>query len=176
MVTTLVSTVTLLWALWAPVGDATTHLQAMATPTVGQNAPEIRGKLMSGAEFDLAKKRGEVVLVDFWATWCEPCKLSLPRYGALEKKLASKGFSILTVSVDEDADALKRFIAATKLALAVLHDGDAKIVERYAPPKMPTAYLIGRDGKIAWTHESFVPGDEAKVEAAALQALSKAAP
>jgi thiol-disulfide isomerase/thioredoxin len=175
MVTTLVSTLTLLWTLWLAPAQATQWLP-MTTPAVNQQAPVIRGKLMSGAEFDLAQKRGEVVLVDFWATWCEPCKLSLPRYAQLEKKLAGKGFSILTVSVDEDADVLKRFIATVKLGLQVLHDADSKVVERYAPPKMPTAFLVGRDGKIAWVHESFVPGDEAKVEAAVLQALAKAAP
>jgi thiol-disulfide isomerase/thioredoxin len=120
--------------------------------------------------------RGQVVLVDFWATWCEPCKLSLPRYAALEKKLGSQGFHILTVSVDEETDVLKRFIAATKLTLRVLHDPESKIAERYRPAKMPTAYLVGKDGKITWIHSSFVVGDEAKVEAEVIKALAQPAP
>ena len=147
-----------------------------STPAVDQPAPIVKGTLLDGAPFDLGAWRGKVVLVDFWATWCEPCKLSLPRYAALERKLGAKGFTVLTISVDEDVDILKRFVATTKLGLKVLHDQDQQMVERFAPPKMPTAYLIGRDGKIAWVHESFAIGDETKAEAAVMQALSKAAP
>jgi len=146
------------------------------TPGLDQPAPLVHGTLLDGTPFDLAAQHGKVVLVDFWATWCEPCKLSLPRYAALERKLAGKGFSVLTISVDEDVDVLKRFVIATKLTLKVLHDQEQQLAERFAPPKMPTAYLVGRDGKISWIHESFVVGDETKAETAILQALSKAAP
>ncbi len=162
-----------------PLGpqDHSEALQALSVaPTLLHTARPIQGKLMDGKAYDLAAMRGQVVLVDFWATWCEPCKLSLPRYAALEKKLGSKGFHILTVSVDEEEDALKRFIAATKLGLRVLHDPESKIAERYRPAKMPTAYLVGKDGKITWIHASFVVGDEAKVEAEVLKALGQPAP
>ena len=166
-----------MWILAAALALAPAQEQPVGTPTLAleQPAPPIKGTLLDGAAFDLATLRGQVVLVDFWATWCEPCKLSLPRYAALERKLAGKGFSILTVSVDEDAEALNRFVAVTHLVLKVLHDSDAKVGERYAPAKMPTAYLVGRDGKNAWVHESFVIGDEAKVEAAVERALAKPA-
>lgn len=145
-------------------------------PTLAQVAPPIKGALLDGKPYDLEAMRGQVVLVDFWATWCEPCKLSLPRYAALERKLASQGFHVLTVSVDEEADLLKRFVTATKLTLRVIHDPESKIAERYQPAKMPTAYLVGKDGKITWIHCGFVVGDEARVEAEVLKALVKPAP
>jgi len=173
MLETLVRTTTLAATLLGP--EAPLPL-ASNPPATGQVAPPVAGTLLDGTAFDLASMRGQVVLVDFWATWCEPCKLSMPRYVALEKKLAGKGFRMLAVSVDEDAEVLKRFVAAMKLTLSILHDAGAKIVERYAPPAMPTAYLIGRDGKIAWIHKSFAVGDEAKVEAAVLEALARPAP
>ncbi len=161
------------WLLMTPAAGA---LPLAAGPAVAQVAPPIKGALLDGKAYDLAAMRGQVVLVDFWATWCEPCKLSLPRYAALERKLGSQGFHILTVSVDEEVDVLKRFVAATKLGLRVFHDPESKVAERYQPAKMPTAYLVGKDGAITWIHSSFVVGDEAKVEAEVLKALAKPAP
>ncbi len=177
MIAPLLTAVACLALLGAPQLDGATPLQPLAAgPALNQVAPPVKGALMDGKAYDLSAMRGQVVLVDFWATWCEPCKLSLPRYAALEKKLGSQGFHILTVSVDEETDVLKRFIAATKLSLRVLHDPESKIAERYRPAKMPTAYLVGKDGKITWMHSSFVVGDEAKVEAEVIKALAQPAP
>jgi len=151
---------------------AVARLGLAAGPAAGQTAPELRGALHDGKPYDLSAQRGSVVLVDFWATWCEPCKVSLPRYAALERKLGAQGFHVVAVSVDEDAAALRRFVAATKLELRVVHDPAGKIADRYQPAKMPTAYLVGRDGKISWIHGSFAAGDEAKVEAEVRKALA----
>ena len=147
-------------------------------PLAAQNdvAPSFQGKTSEGAPFDLAKLGGEVVLLDFWATWCEPCRLSLPRYAAMQRKLGAQGLHIVGVSVDEEAENLKRFLASHAIGFAVVHDADARIVEKYQPPKMPTAYLIGRDGRIRLLHAGFVAGDEVVIEAAVLAALAQKTP
>ncbi|MEY3014814.1 MAG: hypothetical protein RIT45_3549 [Pseudomonadota bacterium] len=137
----------------------------------GKAAPALAGRALDGKAFDLAAAKGKVVLVDFWATWCEPCKVSLPRYVALQKKYAERGLEIVAVSVDEEAENLRRFVREKGVALTVLHDAGGKFAERWEPPKMPTAYLVGKDGKITWVHAGFAEGDEAKVEAAIVRAL-----
>lgn len=133
--------------------------------------PALVGKTLDGGDFDLAQARGQVVLVDFWATWCEPCKRSLPRYVALQQKYAARGLRVVAVSVDEDEAKLRRFVADKGVALTVIHDPGGAHAERWKPPKMPTAWLIGRDGAVAWVHAGYVEGDDAKVEAAIVKAL-----
>lgn len=143
---------------------------------VDQTAPPFKAQSTDGTLIDLAQLRGSVVLVDFWATWCEPCKVSLPRYAAMQRKHAAAGLRILAVSVDEDEDNLKRFLGSLKIGLTVIHDKGGYIVELYEPPKMPTAYLIGRDGKIVYVHQGFNAGEEVAVEAAVVRALGAADP
>lgn len=144
---------------------------AFAAATTGKTPPALQARALDGKAVDLAAWRGEVVLVDFWATWCEPCKLSLPQYAALQRKHAAAGLRIVAVSVDEDASKLRRFIDRHKVALTVVHDAGSKIAARWEPARMPTAYLIGRDGQIAWVHGGFAPGDETKVDAQIRRAL-----
>lgn len=148
----------------------------LAAVAQGQEAPPIQAKALDGTPVDLARWRGQVVLVDFWATWCEPCRLSLPRYEALQRKLGDQGLRTVTISVDEEVETLKRFVAALQLTLPVVHDPEGQHAGRYQPPKMPTAYLVGRDGKIAYVRQGFVAGDEKVVEAAVRKALAQPMP
>ena len=144
---------------------------ALATER-GKPAPALSGATMDGGRFDLAASKGKVVLVDFWATWCEPCKLSLPRYDALQRRYAAAGLTIVAVSVDEDREALRSFVAKNKLGLTILHDGEGKAAERWGTEKMPTAYLVGRDGKVTWIHAGYGDGDEVHAEKAIIAALA----
>ena len=155
--------------LWSPARTA-------AAATAGGAPPALVGKTLAGDAFDLGARRGEVVLVDFWATWCEPCKVSLPRYAALQRKYGKDGLHIITISVDEDVAALRRFVSERAMTLPVVHDAGGKHAEKWAPEKMPTAFLIGRDGKVAWVHGGFVVSDEPKVEAAIVAALAVGKP
>lgn len=162
-------------ALLLAVGSWSSAGAESAARPAAKPAPALSGKALDGKAFDLAAAKGKVVLVDFWATWCEPCKVSLPRYVALQQKYAARGLEIVAVSVDEDAANLRRFVQEKGVRLTVLHDAGGKLAERWQPPKMPTAWLIGRDGAIRWVHGGFVDGDEKKVEAEILAALGPAA-
>lgn len=119
--------------------------------------------------FTLQSRRGRVVLLDVWATWCGPCRESLPQYQALVATLGSKGLDVYTINVDGDAAVPKeipKFIAETKLSLPILLDTDAKLSEALLKVKvMPTAFLIDRKGRVRHVHEGFEHDTFAPVKA-----------
>lgn len=109
--------------------------------------------------FSLASERGHVVMLDVWATWCEPCRESLPQYQALAGKYAARGLRLYALNVDGDAAVpaeIPKFITETKLSLPILLDTDAKLSEETLKVKvMPTALLIDRRGVVRHVHEGF---------------------
>ncbi len=112
----------------------------------------------SGKVHDLAKDRGNVVLLDVWATWCEPCRMALPIYERLLKQYAKRGFKVYAINVDEDQDDIGPFIKLTKLSLPVLLDRDGEIAEtRLGVRVMPTSFVLDRQGRIRHVHEGFSP-------------------
>lgn len=131
---------------------------------------------LEGQTVSLERLRGSVVLLDFWATWCEPCGQSLPFYEALNQRYASRGFVVLAVSVDEEVSAVKAFLDKTPLSLQILLDPKHEVVERFKPPKMPTAYLIDREGKLRLVHEGFTAADRSTIEAKIVSLLDEPAP
>jgi thiol-disulfide isomerase/thioredoxin len=98
---------------------------------------------------------GKVVLVDFWASWCAPCKASFPAYGRISAKYASQGLTIVAVSVDQDADAYGNFVKRFQPGFFVTRDKDQSLVGRVRVPTMPTSYLIDRQGKVRFLHSGF---------------------
>jgi thiol-disulfide isomerase/thioredoxin len=104
---------------------------------------------------DVAATTGKVVLVDFWASWCAPCKASFPMMAQLHKDYASRGFVIAAVGVDEKSAAAVAFVKKTAPPFATLHDKEQKLVKQVVPPAMPTSYLIGRDGRVRFIHQGF---------------------
>lgn len=121
--------------------------------------------LTSGKMVDIKKLRGKVVYVDFWASWCGPCRKSMPQFKLLYSKLASKGFEIVAINLDEnDADA-KRFLNQVPVNYTVLRDASGKTPEQFGVKVMPTGYLLDRFGLIRYTHEGFRDGDAQKLEA-----------
>lgn len=98
---------------------------------------------------------GQVVLVDFWASWCQPCKASFPIYAKLHADYASKGLVILAVSIDENASDYKRFVKKLAPPFVTVLDQGQKLVGQVQVPTMPTSYLIGRDGKVRFVHAGF---------------------
>lgn len=106
--------------------------------------------------FKLSSLRGSVVLLDIWATWCEPCRDSLPMYQDMQKEFAAKGFKVLALNVDADPAQIPKFITETKLSLDVLLDPNAEYAENTLKVKvMPTALLIDRKGRVRNVHEGF---------------------
>lgn len=106
---------------------------------------------------DLAAYRGKVVYLDFWASWCGPCKLSFPFMAALQRHYGTSGLVILTVNVDHDRAAGERFMHENGGALPVVYDTAGALASRYRVATMPTTVLIGRDGRERMVHRGFFP-------------------
>jgi thiol-disulfide isomerase/thioredoxin len=106
--------------------------------------------------FKLSSERGHVVLIDVWATWCEPCRDALPLYQDMQKEFGEKGFKVLALNVDADPSQIPRFLAETKLQLDILLDPNAEYAEGTLKVKvMPTALLVDRKGRVRQVHEGF---------------------
>ena len=116
-------------------------------------------------DFDqLSKLRGKVVLVDFWASWCEPCKRELPILAKLAPKLKEKGVEIVSINIDDKKANAEQFLKEHGVNLTVVYDKDHKIVGSYEPPKMPSSFVIDRNGVIRAINAGFDSGDESKIE------------
>ncbi|NOK32448.1 TlpA family protein disulfide reductase [Corallococcus exercitus] len=106
--------------------------------------------------YDLKSDRGQVVLLDVWATWCEPCKDALPMYAQLQKEYGTRGFKAYALNVDEDVRAIPTFLEETKVEVPILLDANALVSERLLKVRlMPTTFLIDRKGVIRHVHEGF---------------------
>jgi cytochrome c biogenesis protein CcmG, thiol:disulfide interchange protein DsbE len=113
-------------------------------------------KFPSGEPLDLATEQGHVVLLDVWATWCEPCKDALPVYEALAKQYGSRGLRVYAINVDADSRQIAAFLSALKVSLPVLIDKDAAVAESILHVKgMPTTFILDRRGVIRQVHEGF---------------------
>ncbi len=107
---------------------------------------------------------GKVTLVDFWATWCEPCKKSFPKYQDLYVKYKASGLEIVAVSVDDDNKDIQNFIKTYGAKFPVGWDEGHKIAECYQPASMPSAFIIGKDGVIKNVHAGYHDGEEKEIE------------
>ncbi|WP_085783557.1 TlpA family protein disulfide reductase [Candidatus Nucleicultrix amoebiphila] len=111
--------------------------------------------LNQSGHISLSDYRGKVVLIDIWASWCGPCRVSFPLYDQLYKELKSKGFVILAINTDTDLNKAKEFLKATGVSYPILSDPDAQVVSQFNPSTMPYALLLDRQGNIVSTHGGF---------------------
>jgi len=116
----------------------------------GEPAPRLALTDASGGVRDIASYRGSVVLVNFWATWCEPCRYEMPSIQRLREKLAGKPFGVLMVNVDEPDARVRRFVADTKLDLPVVMDPGKTVTRAWSVRVLPTTFLVGPDGRLRY--------------------------
>ncbi len=107
--------------------------------------------------------KGKVVLVDFWASWCEPCKASFPAMEELQKKYADKGFVIIAINVDEERKEMEEFLKKNKATFTLVRDAAQKLVDKAGVATMPTSFLIDGEGKVRFVHAGY-QGDVTKKE------------
>jgi peroxiredoxin len=111
----------------------------------------------------LEKGKGKVTIVDFWATWCEPCRESFPAYQALSEKFEDR-LVVIGISEDDSPDGIAEFAKATGVRFPLAWDEGQAVSKQYQPPTMPTSYVIDGDGIVRFVHAGFHEGDEAKIE------------
>ncbi len=132
----------------------------------GQPARDFEAATFAGPSLKLSSLRGKVVLVDFWASWCEPCKREIPILDKLAPKLRARGIEIVAVNIDDSKDTAADFVRSHDLKqLTVVNDAGKKIVGVWEPPKMPSSFVVDKGGVVRAVHGGFLPGDESKLEA-----------
>jgi cytochrome c biogenesis protein CcmG/thiol:disulfide interchange protein DsbE len=136
---------------------------------VGDTLPELSTFGLQGQLPDDLK--GKVVLLDFWASWCGPCKESFPVMDELQQKYGAKGLVILAVNVDEKIAAMQDFLKDHPVQFNILHDATKKLVGAANIASMPTSFLIGKDGKVVAIHKGFHGKDTAKEYVAEVEKL-----
>jgi peroxiredoxin len=151
----------------APKGGASAGaaLPEAPHPLRGAPAPEFNLSASDGAPASPAAYAGKVVLLDFWATWCQPCKASFPEYQAL---LARYGERVVVVGISEDdeQDGIARFAEETGARFPLAWDADKSVAQRYQISGMPTLFIIDPSGLVRYVHSGFRAGDEARIGAA----------
>lgn len=113
----------------------------------------------------LAHWRGKVVYVDFWASWCGPCKLSFPFMAGLATRYPASDLAVVTVNVDRQRAAADAFLQQAHATLPVVWDSKGEIARAYAVADMPTSLLFDRTGKLRFRHQGFFPGKTGEYEA-----------
>jgi thiol-disulfide isomerase/thioredoxin len=145
----------------AALAVAMPHARALEP---GDAPPPIGMVDQRGEKVDLSDLEGKVVLVDFWASWCGPCRKEMPVLEQLYAKYADQGLVIIGVNIDRNKKKMISFLAGVPVSFHIVHDPELVAASRYEPPGMPSSYFIARDGKIRHVHEGFRKKDAPEIE------------
>jgi peroxiredoxin len=123
-------------------------------------APDFTLKSQSGENVRLSDFRGQVVLLNFWASWCGPCRQEMPILDAINKKYEALGFTVLGINVDLKSEKAINYLKDTPVNFPVLYDPTSKVSELYSVSAMPSTAIIDRDGNVRFIHAGYKSGDE----------------
>jgi peroxiredoxin len=124
-------------------------------PKVGEKAIDFTLKSFEGDVIRLSDLRGKVVLLDFWASWCVPCREELPLLDILQRTYGSRDFTVLVVNIDNHEEKARIFLEQLSVRLNPLWDSDKKVVSAYDVEKMPTTFILDKEGRIRYIHSGF---------------------
>ena len=123
-------------------------------------APDFTLKSHSGQNLKLSEHRGEVVLINFWASWCGPCRQEMPLLSELHNKYKALGFTVLGVNVEKDTSDAKKLLKQMPVSFPVLFDNNSVVSKQYDVVAMPSTVLVDRNGKMRYLHKGYKPGEE----------------
>lgn len=126
----------------------------------GGTAPEFTLPSRAGAPVSLASLRGQVVMINFWASWCGPCRQEFPLLDQIHRKYQPMGFAMLGVNVEPELADAERFLKETPVGFPILFDRTNAVTKQYGVSGMPTTILVDRKGRVRWLHRAYRPGDE----------------
>lgn len=138
---------------------------------IGKPAPALIATDATGHAVDLASYRGKVVYLDFWASWCGPCRKSFPWMNSLAQRHAKAGLVVIGVNVDAQREAANEFLQSNPAKFNVVYDAKGESPQAYGVIGMPTSYIIDRDGVLRLAHAGFNDKSAAELEAAVSAAL-----
>jgi peroxiredoxin len=129
--------------------------------TVSGPAPSFTLQSSSGEQVSLEALKGKVVMVNFWATWCVPCRQEMPHLQALYERYNSLGFELLAVNVEKNnAEGARKWLEETPVTFPVLFDPSNEVTKLYKVQTMPSTVLVARDGTMRFIHHGYKPGYE----------------
>lgn len=140
-------------AVTLAIGLITIGLNADTTQLVGQPFPQ--SLIKKPATSDLTNTEGKIVLYDFWASWCPPCKASFPVMQRLIEEFGSQGFTVIAVNEDEKTSKMNRFLKRQRISFSIVHDDNHELIKMLKVTTMPTAFLVDREGTIHSVHQGF---------------------
>jgi thiol-disulfide isomerase/thioredoxin len=127
---------------------------------VGQSAPSFTlPTLQKDQPFPLKSKAGKVIYLDFWASWCLPCRTSFPLLNKLHEKLKAQGFEVIAINMDEDKAKAEKFLQEYKVDFTVLRDAKGEWADKYVVDSMPTSFIIDKKGVVSHIHHGFASAD-----------------
>jgi thiol-disulfide isomerase/thioredoxin len=143
---------------------ATAAALALALPALAGSAdapaPAFTLAARGGHEVSLTQYKGQVVMINFWASWCGPCRQEMPLLESIYKKYNKMGFTLLGVNVEPDSQAANEWLKQTPVSFPILYDKDSKVSKLYDVAGMPSTVIIDRGGKLRMLHRGYKPGDE----------------
>jgi peroxiredoxin len=146
-------------AIAAVVGVLTVSLPALAGNAPAP-APAFTLASRGGQDVSLSQYKGNVVMINFWASWCGPCRQEMPLLESIYKKYNKMGFTMIGVNVEPDSNAANEWLKATPVSFPILYDRDSKVSKLYDVAGMPSTVIIDRSGKLRVLHRGYKPGDE----------------
>ena len=137
---------------------------ALALPALAADpngpAPQFTLASKAGSDISLSQYKGQVVMINFWASWCGPCRQEMPLLESIYKKYNRMGFTMIGVNVEPDSKAADEWLKATPVSFPILYDRDSKVSKLYNVAGMPSTVIIDRNGNLRKLHRGYQPGDE----------------
>jgi peroxiredoxin len=155
-----ITAATLLAALVALALPAWAAADSAADSVTPAPAPAFTLQATDGQQVSLARFKGDVVMINFWASWCGPCRQEMPLLDSIYRKYKDMGFELIGVNVEPDAKSANAWLKATPVTYPVLYDPQSKVSQLYQVQAMPTTVIIDRTGTVRFLHRGYVPGDE----------------
>ncbi len=141
------------------------HIPSSLAEQGEKMAPDFVLKSDEGRNVRLSELRGDVVMINFWASWCGPCRQEMPKLDELHEKYKDMGFTVLGINVEQDNSKAKEMLEKSPVNFPILYDTLSEVTEKYNVDSMPMTLLLDADGKVRFLHKGYKPGYEDRYQA-----------